>query len=243
MPTAHASIRFCPPSGNRLPPIKARSAAAKYIAISPIESPSRISASTDAVSASRSSALRRATENPARAAIAATSSKRCGWRGISSNAGRRTSPASACQREKASSSSGSSPSRVLAAASTWRPLKVLRSRSPSAMPAGAGCMSNLRLPVICTAGTPSARKRSASPAVCASTPAKSRYMADAARPKRAVRRKLRGDRRALTRYNGTPALRAPRTTLGHTSVSISIPASGRKYRKKRRTSHGRSYGR
>jgi hypothetical protein len=110
--------------------------------------------------------LRRCTSNPALLINAATSSKRCGWRGtIASFTFARSSTGIAFH---ACSSKASSPSRVLAASSTGLPSAARHSR-PSASSAPSKGASNFTLPITGVFRAPHCVNRCASAAVCAST--------------------------------------------------------------------------
>jgi hypothetical protein len=110
--------------------------------------------------------LRRCTSNPALLIKAATSSKRCGWRGtIASFTFLRASSDMSFQ---ACSNNASSPSRVLAASNTGLSNAARHSR-PSASNSASKGASNFTLPITCTSLAPHFVKRSASAKVCAST--------------------------------------------------------------------------
>ena len=182
--------------------------------------------------------LRRTTPRPADVMRPATSSKRCGWRGTTTSRGFGDA---AAWRAHAASSIASSPSRVTAASTTGRP-RASRQAAPRASSAASGDMSNFRLPLTCTCGAPTSRRRAASASVCASTSAKCSTAGRITARSRSPLRRLFSLRRALASTMGTPCRSAACSRFGQISVSISTPTRGRNWRKKRFTTPGVSYG-
>ena len=135
----------------------------------------------------------------------------------------------------------SSPSRLLANISTGL-CRRLRSALPSATCAASGRASNLKLPGTPRTGASSARKRSASAALWAQTPASALKAGPLSQDARWYACKDAALKRAFTRYTGTPACAQPARSCGHTSVSIKRPISGAVCCRKRRTAPGESQG-
>ena len=96
----------------------------------------------------------------------------------------------------------------------------------------------LRLPLTIARGAPASRSRRASSALCASTSVSRAAAGCSSARKRCPLRALRSLSRALAITTGTPARWAWRIRLGHSSVSISTPTLGWKWRKKRRVAPG-----
>ena len=132
-----------------------------------------------------------------------------------------------------SSSSFSSPSRVLASSSTGRPSVAFHSR-PAASCAASSATSNLRLPVTSTRGAPErAQARGVGLALRADRGQAADRRARSARASAGSRAPSFSDMRALaSTHRHAVALRSAASRFGQSSVSISTPRRGRKCSRK-----------